>query len=261
MSWFKERAAYSEHMAYRDLNPNRYVEKYGTNKHSDHSKVLSTDLSINQNLVDNLLYKLMILLPNRTLSLPQNITIVTDYQWSEHRDNDSSVICCSLFFTLLQNRLLLRRGRIILSNWGNRGEPASVYEDAFSRFIIVELLKPKSTTNYNGINQYGFHKYLNAKFAKLIPEYKILGVPKEVKRDILKTLETVFGLTVKDQSILLELVNIHEGNDKELLEFSQQLIIIGLVKEVHRGRLPELELTSFNDRPSMKEISVNSLGR
>ena len=171
--WFKEREAYSEHMAYRDLNPNRYVEKYGTNKHSDHSNVLSNDLSINQNLVDKLLYKLMSLLPNKTLSFSHNITIVLDSKWNEHKDNDSSVIGCSLFFTLLQNGILLRRGRIILSNWGNRGEPASVYKDAFSRFIIVELLKPKSTSNYNGINQYGFHKYLNAKYAKLIPEFKI----------------------------------------------------------------------------------------
>lgn len=246
MSWFKERAAYSEHMAYRDLYPNRYVEKYGTNKHSDHSKVLSTDLSINQNLVDKLLYKFMNLLPKRTLSFSNNITLVLDPVWSEHKDNDSSLIGCSLFFTLLQNGLLLRRGRIILSNWGNRGEPASVYEDAFSRFIIIELLKPNSTTNYNGINQYGFHKFLNAKNAKLIPEFKILGVPKEVKRDILKTLETVFGLTAKDQSLLLKVVNIDESNDKELLEFLQQLIIIGLVKEVHRGRLPELDLSSYD---------------
>ncbi|MBT2642888.1 hypothetical protein J7I80_11675 [Bacillus sp. ISL-41] len=247
MSWFKEREAYSEHMAYRDLNPNRYVEKYGTNKHSDHSKVLSNDLSINQNLVDKLIYKIMSLLPNRTLAFSHNLTIILDSKWSEHKDNDSSVIGCSLLFSLIQNGLLLRRGRIILSNWGNRGEPASVYEDAFSRFIIVELLKPKSTSNYNGINQYGFHKYLNAKYAKLMPEFKMLGVQKELKGEILKTLETVFGLTVKDQSILLKVVNIHEGTDDELLEFLLQLIIIGLVKEVYRCRLPEIQLINSSD--------------
>lgn len=33
MSWFKERAAYEEHMKYREKNPNHYIVDKGTNYH------------------------------------------------------------------------------------------------------------------------------------------------------------------------------------------------------------------------------------
>jgi hypothetical protein len=240
MSWFQERAAYAAHMNYREKNPNRYVKKYGTNKHSDHSKVLSNDLKENQRLVDTLFYQLMDILPNTSISLPYSIQIQFEHQWQEHNDNDCSVIGCRLPFKSWQKDKLLRGGRIIISNWGNRGEPASVYDDAFSRFLIFEIQRQRSKVNFDGLTQYGFHKFLNAKYANLLPDYKLLGVSKEIKPKILTVLENVFDLKVENDSIILPVVQIKDGNQEELLNLIKHLFIVGLVKESYRGRLPEL---------------------
>ncbi|MDQ0156533.1 hypothetical protein [Robertmurraya andreesenii] len=242
MSWFHERAAYAEHMKYREKNPNRYVVKHGTNKHSDHSKVLSNDLILNQSLVDTLFCQIMSLIPSKSMSLPLSIEICFENNWLEHKDNDSSVIGSFLPYKLFQHGKLLREGRMLLSNWGNRGEPASVYEDAFSRFLIIELKKQRSTNNYDGLTQYGFHKFLNARYAKLLPEYKILGVGKELKPRILNILVDNFELKVSGDFIILPEVEIKKDSDKDLLNFIQQLFVVGLAKEFSRGRLSEMQL-------------------
>lgn len=242
MSWFEERAAYADHMKFREKNPNAFVVKHGTNKHPDHSKVLSNDLLINQTLVDTLFYQIMSLLPSHNMFLPQSIEIYFDKEWLEHNNNDSLIVGSGLPYKLLQNGNLLREGRLLLTNWGDRGEPASVYEDAFSRFLIFELKKQRSAKNYDGLTQYGFHKFLNAKYAKLLPEYKLLGIGKELKPRVLNLLEDTFGLNVSGDFIILSEVEIKKSSDEKLLNFIQQLFIVGLVKEFSRGRLPELQL-------------------
>ncbi|SOC40261.1 hypothetical protein [Ureibacillus acetophenoni] len=242
MSWFQERAGYADHMNFREKNPNTFVVKHGTNKHSDHSKVLSNDLLINQTLVDTYFYKIMSLLPSQSMTLPLSIEIYFDENWLELNNNDSLIVGSGLPYKLLQNGNLLREGRLLLTNWGNRGEPASVYEDAFSRFLIFELKKQRSAKNYEMLTQYGFHKFLNAKYAKLLPEYKLLGVKKELKPRILDLLEDTFGLKVSGDFIILPEVEIKKSSDEELLNFIQQLFVVGLVKEFSRGRLPELQL-------------------
>ena len=242
MSWFKERAAYAGHMKYREMNPNSFVVKHGTNKQSDHSKVLSNDLAINQKLIDTLFYQMMSLFPSKSMSLPLSIEICFDSNWIEHNNNDSLIIGSYLPYQLLQYGKVLREGRMILANWGDRGEPASVYKDAFSRFIIIEMKKQHSTTKFDGLTQYGFHKFLNAKYGKLISEYKILGVAKEIKPKILNKLESTFDLQVSNDFIMLPDVEIREGNDEVLLNFIQQLFTVGLVKEFYRDRLPELQI-------------------
>lgn len=240
MSWFQERVAYKEHMAYRKQNPDRYVVKYGTNKHPDHSNVLSTDLSYNQKLVDTLFYQVMSLLPSQKWEMPKSIEIEFAAHWEEHQDNDCSVIGLSLNFSLAQFGKELRKGRLLLTNWGNRGEPASVYEDAFSRFFIFEIQKKKSTTRYEGLTQYGFHKFLNAKYKKLLPDHKLLGVKKEVKPAILSGLEKAFEFKITGDMIKLPSVEIHSDNDEPLTELIKKLILIGMVKEHCRGRFEEL---------------------
>lgn len=126
MSWFQERAAYADHMKFRGKNPNAFVVKQGTNKHSDHSKVLSNDLLINQTLVDTLFYKIMSLLPSHNMSLPLSIEIYFNEDWLEHNNNDNLIVGSCLPYKLLKNGNLLREGRLLLTNWGDRGEPASV---------------------------------------------------------------------------------------------------------------------------------------
>ncbi|WP_277680297.1 hypothetical protein [Gracilibacillus dipsosauri] len=244
MSWFKELTGYSKHMKYREKNPNAFVEKYGTNKHPDHSKVLSDDLIVNQNLIDTLFYQITSLLPSKSLSLPQLIEIHFDNEWLEHTDRDGLIIGRYLPYNLLQNREFLRKGRIRLTNLGDRGEPASVYDDAFSRFLIIESMNHElaKTNKFDDLTQYGFHKFLNAKYEKLLPEYKILGVKKELRSKILYILQANFKLKVSGEYVILPEIKINKNNDKELLNFIKHLFVVGLVKEFTRGRLAELTI-------------------
>ncbi|MFI8687617.1 hypothetical protein [Rossellomorea sp. NPDC077527] len=242
MSWFQERAYYTEHMRYREKNPTRYIKKYGTNRHTDHSKVLSTDLLTNQVLVDKIYHQIMSVLPNKRFALTDSIEVYFNSTWQEYGDNDRSVIGVSLDYTLLQFKNELRKGRLLLANWGNRGEPASVYDDAFSRFLLFEIRKPNSSTQYNGLTQYGFHKYLNSKYKKMSTDYKLLGVKKENKSTILHLLQTTFELKVEGDNIELPLVEISNENEEQLLNLLKQLLIIGLTKEYTRKRINELSL-------------------
>lgn len=95
---------------------------------------------------------------------------------------------------------------------------------------------------YDGLTQYGFHKFLNAKYSKLLPEYKILGIRNELKPKLLNILENIFELKVSKDYIILPEVEIKKENTEILLKFLEQLFVIGFAKEYIRGRLPELKL-------------------
>ena len=250
MSWFQGRPSYNRHMQYRESHPDRYIEKFGTNKHVDHSKVLSDNLSVNQRLVDTVIYQLVELLPQKKVWLPQAIEVHFGSSWEEHHDNDYSIIGCVLPYTIDQNGKKLREGRLKVSNWGNRGEPASVYADAFSRFLIFDIKKQNSTTRFDMLTQFGFHKFLNSKYMKLLNDYKILGVSKDVKQQIIKTLENGFELKTTKDSVILPTIEIRDDESTNLHSLIEHLLIIGLVKESFRGRFPELHFDwSFHSPP------------
>lgn len=242
MSWFKRCEAYADHMKFREKEPDCFPVKYGTNNHSDHSKVLSEDLSVNQRLVDTLFYRIESLLPSKTLHLPLSIEIKFSHEWVEYNANKSIVIGRYLPYKLLQDGKVLRAGRLLLTSLGNRGEPASVYEDKFSRFLIIELKLLNSSNSYDGITQYGFHKYLHAKDEKLLSEYKILGVRKNFKLKMFNILRKYFGTEVTDKYISMPVVKINEENDEQLISFIQHLFMVGIAKEIARDRLPEISL-------------------
>lgn len=242
MSWFKKCEAYVGHMKFREKEPDCFPVKYGTNNHPDHSKVLSKDLSVNQRLVDTLFYRIESLLPSQTLNLPLSIEIKFGHEWVEHKANKSIIIGRYLPYELLQNGNVLREGRLLLASWGNRGEPASVYEDKFSRFLNIELKKQNSAKSYDGMTQYGFHKYLHAKYEKLLSEYKILGVSKTLKVKLFNILQEYFGIEVTDDSIIMPEVKLNEENDDQLLRFIQHLFMVGIAKEITKGRLTEISL-------------------
>ncbi|WP_010281071.1 hypothetical protein [Bacillus timonensis] len=202
---------------------------------------MSDNLSENQRLVDTVLFQLVAILPETKLSLPQSIEVHFASSIEEFHDNDYSIIGCVLPYKIYQNGKKLRDGQLKVSNWGNRGEPASVYEDAFSRFLIFDI-KKQNTSKFNMLTQFGFHKFLNARYKRLLHEYKILGVSKDSKQQILHTLENVFRLQTTTDSVILPTVEIRENECTNLLPLIELLLIIGLVKEYFRGRLPEIHI-------------------
>ncbi|MCL7749206.1 hypothetical protein [Halalkalibacter alkaliphilus] len=232
MSWFDENQYGPLLRSYQEKSSDKFEVKHGVNNHRDHSGMLSTDLSENERLVDEAIRIILDQLPGKEFSYPKGIQVKFVSQISSYCNTKHSKIGKRI------NAVVSQGGQdkeypcyFQIGNLGNRGEPKAVYTDATSRFLFF---MDESTT----YTQYGFHKFLNAKYTKLERDYQLLGLKKQLKESILFTLKESFNFDiVSNKYIILPEVELNTSSTHEqLIKMVRDLLIIGLVKESYRSR-------------------------
>lgn len=113
-----------------------------------------------------------------------------------------------------------------VSNLGNRGEPASVYADRTSRFIVIEKARAKRPKD---IIRFGFHKFLNANERQLEGALALLGLRKELKPAVARVLRNEFNVPV-DKRNQVDVGPIAVDDESQLKNLIYLLLIVGLVK-------------------------------
>lgn len=217
--------------------------KYGTNRHRDHSGRLSSDLATNESLADSAIRGIFSSIPGTTFTYPGSLTISFGREITSYIDAGKDVVVGRRVIGMASAGPATVPVAIRVSNLGDRGEPASVYSDRTSRFIVVERPKGASFVDHSpghNMTQFGFHKFLNSDARSLEGTYRLEGLEKDRREEAAEHLRRYLPSADKNGSV--DIGTIPVDSEQSLCSLVKLLLVIGLVKESHRKRGIPLQL-------------------